>query len=507
MKENDSRESAAGIMMNSTKKKGTMTMNSDASASKSIAQTDLPLICLDNNATVQTSEEVEQIATETETESKTPVALHLETPRKRPAEKNNERPSTAKKPYDPSRLVRTSRAAPAGALEPFLVKKQSFSQSSAELIGQESGLAGKIRESGTERKIQHREGCEFANKSKQVDMTVPGAFASAICRCQVENSDQLPMMTSYNHAREVRNNDVKDDSAVIRPKKISPTRCDYESISNLRKEIFAQNHQRFNETLRGSTFVGVVSRNRSLIQCGIDLLMINHYTLAKELFYQLALMKFNGVTMAMLGNEGVDVMAVIGQMLQFEEDLNSSHPKKITVKVSKTNIDLARQATTCLAEKAPMLEEYFSIKFEKRQVQTVQKKAIRTLFLTGLPVLLDGHSPQPHALPIFLLRLATEVNWKEEQPCFEGICRELASFYAEAPSDNTAFLEMEQDASNNINGKGNMELVGENAKRYIQHILFPGISFLLVPTKQNFSDGAMLKLANLTSLYKVFERC
>ncbi|KAL7466193.1 hypothetical protein ACHAXS_006481 [Conticribra weissflogii] len=506
IKETDSRESYTGFAQFIEENEST-TMVSDTSTSKTTTQTDLPLE--HDPVTLQTAEEVEQVAAETNTKCTTPIKLALETPKKRSAENENQCPSSAKKPYDPSRLVRTSRAAPVGALEPFLVKKHSFSQNSAELISQDSDSDRNTHECGPERKTRHKEGCEFAKKSiGEVDMTVPGAFTSAICRCQVRNADKLPVIAN-NNDKEILNTPVKEEGAIIRPKKITPTRCDYESISKLRKEIFAQNHQGFNETLRGSTFVGVVSRNRSLIQCGIDLLMINHYILAKELFYQLALMKFNGMPMAILGNGGVDVMAVIGQMLQFEEDLNSSHPKKTTSKVSKTNIDLARQATTCLAEKAPMLEEYFSIKFEKQRVQTMQEKSIKRLFLSGLPILLDGHYPQPHALPIFLLRLATEVNWKEEQPCFEGICRELASFYAEAPSGRTyatSSSAIEQDDSNN-NRKRNVELVDEKAKRYIQHILFPAISFLLVPSKQNISDGAMLKLANLTSLYKVFERC
>jgi DNA mismatch repair protein Mlh1 C-terminus len=32
---------------------------------------------------------------------------------------------------------------------------------------------------------------------------------------------------------------------------------------------------------------------------------------------------------------------------------------------------------------------------------------------------------QQQALPMFLLRLATDVDWMEEQPCFAGIATEL----------------------------------------------------------------------------------
>ena len=40
------------------------------------------------------------------------------------------------------------------------------------------------------------------------------------------------------------------------------------------------------------------------------------------------------------------------------------------MKVSKTNLELARQATACLREKAMMLLEYFSIKLEKVETYT-----------------------------------------------------------------------------------------------------------------------------------------
>lgn len=42
----------------------------------------------------------------------------------------------------------------------------------------------------------------------------------------------------------------------------------------------------------------------------------------------------------------------------------------------------------------------------------------------------DDYMPDMSRLPHYLLRLACDVNWKEEQPCFEGICRETASFYS-----------------------------------------------------------------------------
>jgi hypothetical protein len=421
--------------------------------------------------------------------------------------------SATRRPYDPSRLVRTSRAFPVGALEPFLVQKESKNRDGGEIAGPPGDTSNQTNQVATTT-ITHKPGCPsyISDASGQkVDMSLPGAFALAICRCQVERSESLPPVAN---SFEVMN--PKNDNTIVRPKKIIPTQCSYESIGNLRDDVVNLNHQGLNEMLRGSTFVGAVSQYRSLIQSGVDLIMINHRELAREMFYQIALLKFNGMPIAKLGGGGVDVIAVIGQMLQFEEDLNSSLASdgdalddSCTVKVSKTNADLARQASTCLAERSPMLEEYFGIKLEMIKVyNSRQKKQVESLRVTGLPILFEGHSPQPHGLPLFLLRLATEVNWTEEQACFKGVCNEIASYYSELPS--TQSNELSDHASNSDADKtssGNYEFIDNEAKSYVRHTLFPAISFFLLPPRHFANCGAFIKLANLNSLYKVFERC
>ncbi|KAL9180697.1 hypothetical protein ACHAXT_011150 [Thalassiosira profunda] len=404
------------------------------------------------------------------------------TPKKRSAEAVANKTTTAKKkPYDPSRLVRTSRSLPVGALEPFLVQKEAKAGEKGE------GSEGAASQSTEPAAIKHKPGCPLANSASPVDMSQPGAFATAICRCQVERSETLPPAPNAVVVR-------KDASAkVVRPKKIAPTQCEYESITNLREEIANLNHQGTNEMLRESIYVGAVTRSRSLIQSGIDLFMINHRALANEMFYQIALLKFSGMPMAELGRGGVDVMAAIGQVLQHEEDLNSSSSTD-EGKISKTNLELARQATACLAEKASMLLEYFSVRLERVEVygDGLKKQKVTSLRVTGLPILLEGHVPEPHGLPLFLLRLATEVNWMEEQPCFEGVCRELAAYYAELP------FPPADESDDSLHAE---------AKKRLQHTLFPAISFLLVPPGRLKDSGAVVKLANLTSLYRVFERC
>jgi DNA mismatch repair protein MLH1 len=192
--------------------------------------------------------------------------------------------------------------------------------------------------------------------------------------------------------------------------------------------------------------------------------MWNVRTMAEQLFYQLALTRFGGMSPAKL-EEPIDVTRVMAHALELEELLDEEDPK--VTEVSETNHDLAHQAATCLLEKADMLKEYFAMGFERQD---------ESILLTSLPVLLDDHEPSPGGLPFFLLRLATEVDWTEEKPCFQGVCRELGIYYAQTTSD-------------------------------VKHTMFPAISYLLAPGNHLLDDGAVSKMTNISSLYKVFERC
>ena len=137
-----------------------------------------------------------------------------------------------------------------------------------------------------------------------------------------------------------------------------------------------------------------------------------------------------------------------------------------------------------------MLEEYFSIRFKR--INNHNDSSQFVLMLTGLPIILQGHSPSPHALPMFLLRLATQVDWTQETECFDGICTELGYYYAEIADCKGDFA---------IDG------LSEAAKKLVQHVLFPAFRFHLIPPKEFASDGSFTKLAALSKLYKVFERC
>lgn len=390
-------------------------------------------------------------------------------------------PPKKKPAYDPRNLVRTRGITPHGALEPFLVKtRKNYTEERKENSNISS--SSRVTKNDSILVVKHSPDCEFfGNGTGTIDMTKPGAFATAICRCQVQRSDSLPPLQQSNQQQ-----------PFIVPKKISPTECSYTSIETLRTNINLESHEDLTSKIREGVFVGCISRHLSLWQSGIELVMINHKHFAEELFYQLALSRFGGLECASVttSENGLDVKALVERFLQLDESI-ASFKDTMSVKkqpVNQRNMIEAFQASKCLTDKAPMLNEYFSIKFAQNN---------EALMLTGLPILLEGHSPQPHALPLFLYRLATTVDWKDEQRCFDGICRELGAYYAEVP-----MKDIDVDSKDN-----QTELVDDSTKKYVQHTLFPALKYLLIPQRKFADNGSFTKLAVLSKLYKVFERC
>ena len=92
------------------------------------------------------------------------------------------------------------------------------------------------------------------------------------------------------------------------------------------------------------------------------------------------------------------------------------------------------------------------------------------------------------ALPTYLVRLVTEVNWDNEKDCFETFSRQTAVFYSQPNPDTNA------------------DSVKAELWRQ-EHVLFPAIRRNFLPPTSFVHNGAVLQIASLNDLYKVFERC
>jgi DNA mismatch repair protein MutL len=462
-------------------------------------------------------------------------------------DKNQNIPNPPKKPTASS-VIRTHWSTQAGALEPFVVPKKwitsSFSSntqwtqstatggdkaqtqsssnssvSTAATTADDDSATGfanaQLPLTGSTEKqsllseesvepFMHHSTCPLASESTLAALEVPGAFATAAARCTCrELPIRLPKNASeYSQLPETSSSSRRRSSLLFRRKKITPTECNYTSIQQLRKRITKHQSRELETKLRSACFVGVLSHHRCFVQCGDELVLLDHSSAAAELFYQLALFQFNGgCGMARLGGKvGLDVSTLIGMYVQFEEEEslgrishngNEQHEVEekernstlespssaVAIQMSDTNQRLAQQAAACLLEHSEMIQEYFAIRI-------VREDETGVIRLQGLPDLLEGYEPSPHGIPLFLLRLATEVDWTEEKPCFDGICRELGKFYAQIPSH----LDREEHIA------------------WVRHTIFPAISSLLIPLER-MKNKECITTTNLSKLYRVFERC
>ena len=397
-------------------------------------------------------------------------------------------------------LIRTTRMTQSGSLEKYFAAKPPND------LGNTS-----IRPENTLRTcpLHHTN----STKNNAEFMMIPGAFAKVASQCTC-TAQQLKLDLSQSSPPQVYDSVTQQQQQKQQPSapipsivgkmklrllRKPPSPCDYTSIQQLRKRTILKCRDETFETkqLRNAVYVGTISHYRSLIQCHDELLLMNHYECARELFYQIALNQFgtmNVATVSPCGKNdggGIDIEMLIGQYVQLEE-LLQQHRTRMTsgndtddistlfqppLKVTDTNQALAKQATACLVQHAEMLNDYYSIR-----IDTTGRHGKAQL--TGLPILIEGYEPSSHGLPLFLLRLASEVDWSEEKRCFYGICREIGSYYAQMPSN----------------------VRDDEHRAMVQHVLFPAITTLLVPSKE-IATSDFVTLTSLPKLYKTFERC
>ncbi|XP_043497332.1 DNA mismatch repair protein Mlh1 [Polistes fuscatus] len=236
------------------------------------------------------------------------------------------------------------------------------------------------------------------------------------------------------------------------------------SVLKLRKEVEDNCHQGLREILSNLIFVGCIDEISSLVQSGVNLYICNTKKLAEELFYEIMLYDFaNYGVMKFSDPISLYDLAMLGLETEEAGWTEEDGPKE----------ELAISVKELLLEKADMMKEYFSIVIDKKGN------------LKSLPILLDKYFPFEGDLPIYILRLSTEVDWTTEQACFQNICRETARYYSE------------------MNPIHNMH----DWKYVTEHILYPAIRESLLPPKPFAHDSTILQIASLPNLYKVFERC
>ncbi|XP_055380791.1 DNA mismatch repair protein Mlh1 [Condylostylus longicornis] len=235
------------------------------------------------------------------------------------------------------------------------------------------------------------------------------------------------------------------------------------SILNMRKSIENRCSTKLRSIFKGMCFVGVVNEKYSTFQYENGLYLCDTIKASTHLFYQFLLYEFqNFKKIEFKPSISIYDMALIALDTKESGWTEEDGEKTFLADIVKNK----------LIENSPILEEYFNLKITEDGM------------LESLPLLLEHHKPSLEKLPIYILRLATDVDWECEEICFKGFCQQTAEYYAFVP---------------------HIANLNASHKYYVEHILYPAMKKYLIPS--NSFKNYLFELTTLPTLYKVFERC
>jgi len=233
---------------------------------------------------------------------------------------------------------------------------------------------------------------------------------------------------------------------------------DLDSVEKLRADVQRGANSTLRACLSKAVYVGCVDLSRFCFQYNTRLLLADFKTLSHHFFYQTVLNHFSDFPKLKLKTplsiKELVAVAVNDQKFGWKPEFGS-----------KASVIATVDGRLC--DMKEMLEEYFSIAISDEGK------------LVSLPNLIDGYVPNMGRLPAFLLRLGTEVEWEDEEACFQGVAKELALLFR-------------------IDGDDEEKVHNDVWK------IFP---YLTTDRFQPPSSCEVLELTRLEKLYRVFERC
>jgi DNA mismatch repair protein MLH1 len=227
---------------------------------------------------------------------------------------------------------------------------------------------------------------------------------------------------------------------------------DVSAVAKLRKQILREAHEPLCSLFRKHIYVGPRGLSHVLLSSDDTLYVGTLFPLTRVLFCQLFVARF--------GNLG---------RIEFSEPIDI---RTLIELINPEKVDIALILTRC----KKLLSDYFSIVVEHGQ-------------LTAMPNVLPGYVPSFTALPLFLYRLGTEVNWDYEFDSVCGIVSELAMLYAVLPEDA-------RDAEQH-----------ERLKRELKTVVMPIMKTdAFLPPARLLHDATLQRIASVPEMYSVFER-
>jgi len=282
------------------------------------------------------------------------------------------------------------------------------------------------------------------------------------------------------------------------------------SIHELKSEAALRADEKLSKSLSQSIYVGPVSRELVILQCGAALCLVNLARMARTCAYQRLLRSFGKVPCLTLKTP----LPLKKVLLLGIKDPESGYDPDLHAHV---DLDaLVASFASLLEGKAEMLEEYISL--------TIVEGSIVTL-PNAMGVSSDDGITMDH-LPLFLITLCEEADWSDEKRCFASLCSWCASFCVEAllPSVEEA-SRVDMDFATAVNSavesgefadvaeaaaasRKRARSVGPNALEQLRwlHEAIRKDGTCRFP-KEMAQDGTVVELVTLDQLYRIFERC
>ncbi|KAJ1733549.1 DNA mismatch repair protein [Coemansia sp. Benny D160-2] len=236
------------------------------------------------------------------------------------------------------------------------------------------------------------------------------------------------------------------------------------SIRNLRNELRRHAHTELTRVLSEHTFVGFIDDRKALIQYQTRLYMVDYCKISFHLFYHRCVFDFMNFGRILLQ----PAPSIYELALVAAQELGDENPEKSAEDVNMRFVN-----------NSEMLEEFFLIRIS--DTGTVE----------SMPMIVKEYSPDYDKLPLFLYNAAFSIDWENEQPFLKGFINALASLYALEPP-------LPDDP---LNAKEAYRLMTE-------HRIFPSFkeTSFWAPNML-LTENAVIQLADLPDLYRIFERC
>ncbi|KAJ1664297.1 DNA mismatch repair protein [Coemansia sp. RSA 1813] len=238
----------------------------------------------------------------------------------------------------------------------------------------------------------------------------------------------------------------------------------YASIRNLRNELKRHTHAELTRVLSEHTFVGFVDDRRALLQYQTRLYMVDYCKISYHLFYHRFVFDFMNFGRILLQ----PAPSIYELALIAAQELGNEDPEKA-----------AEEVNTRFVSNSEMLEEFFLIRVSDAGA------------IESLPMVVKEYSPDYDKLPLFLYSATFSVDWENEQPFLKSFINALATLYTLEPP-------LPDDPQNDK----------EAYRMVTEHRIFPSFkeSSFWAPNML-LTENAVVQLADLPDLYRIFERC